>query len=206
LRLLIARNRGTNVIDHRIRTGDALRKDIMPAFTIDAENNITVFPSLTEIEASGAETETFTNLEELTALANKWPGARLVEIWNTLPGVEPIERFTSRSVAVTRIWKVIQHLRPAVGRHGRRARSGNGRAKNNASRKRRNVARENTKTAKVIALIRQPKGASLRAIMRATAWQAHTVRGFISGQLGKKMGLRVRSFQRDGERVYALKG
>jgi hypothetical protein len=31
------------------------------------------------------------------------------------------------------------------------------------------------------------------------------VRGFISGQLGKKMGLRVRSLERDGERVYVLK-
>jgi hypothetical protein len=41
--------------------------------------------------------------------------------------------------------------------------------------------------------------------MRATGWQAHSVRGFISGQLGKKMGLRVRSFERDGERVYAIK-
>jgi hypothetical protein len=42
--------------------------------------------------------------------------------------------------------------------------------------------------------------------MRATDWQAHSVRGFISGQLGKKMGLRVRSFERDGERVYHIKG
>jgi Protein of unknown function (DUF3489) len=42
--------------------------------------------------------------------------------------------------------------------------------------------------------------------MKATGWQAHSVRGFLSGQLGKKMGLRVRSFQRNGERVYAIKG
>jgi hypothetical protein len=58
----------------------------------------------------------------------------------------------------------------------------------------------------VIELLRQPTGASLKAIMVAIGWQAHSVRGFISGQLGKKMGLRVRSFQRDGERVYAIKG
>jgi len=42
--------------------------------------------------------------------------------------------------------------------------------------------------------------------MAATQWQAHSVRGFISGQLAKKMGLRVKSFQRDGERVYAIRG
>ena len=42
--------------------------------------------------------------------------------------------------------------------------------------------------------------------MAATGWLAHSVRGFISLQVGKKLGLRVRSFKRDGERVYAVKG
>jgi hypothetical protein len=41
--------------------------------------------------------------------------------------------------------------------------------------------------------------------MVATGWQAHSVRGFVSGQLVKKMGLRVKSYRRDGERVYAIK-
>jgi hypothetical protein len=54
--------------------------------------------------------------------------------------------------------------------------------------------------------MRQPKGGTLKAIMRATGWQAHSVRGFISGQLVKKMGLGVGSFARDGERVYIIKG
>jgi hypothetical protein len=178
----------------------------MPTFTIDTENNITVFACLKEIKASGPETETFSNQEELTALANEWPGARLIEIWNSLPGVEPVERFTSRLVAVTRIWKAIQRQQPADGAHGQPARSSKANARNKAIRKVRPVARKHSKAAKVIALLREPKGASLKAIMRATAWQAHTVRGFISGNLGKRMGLRVRSFQRDGERVYALKG
>jgi len=41
--------------------------------------------------------------------------------------------------------------------------------------------------------------------MKATDWQAHSVRGFISGALGKKMGLKVESAKReDGERVYTL--
>ena len=41
--------------------------------------------------------------------------------------------------------------------------------------------------------------------MKATGWQAHSVRGFLSGQLRKKLGLCVKSFQRDGERVYAVR-
>ncbi len=43
--------------------------------------------------------------------------------------------------------------------------------------------------------------------MKATGWQAHSVRGFISGALGKKMGLTVNSERpADGERVYTLVG
>jgi Protein of unknown function (DUF3489) len=174
----------------------------MPTFTIDTENNVTVFASLKQIEGDGEGTEIFSSDEELAALATKWPGARLVEIWNSLPGVEPVERFTSRQVAVRRIWKAIQHLQPSGREHGRRVAAKKGSAMRKASPK---SARENSKTARVIALLRQPQGAGLKTIMRATGWQAHSVRGFISGQLGKKMGLRVRSVERAGERIYAIK-
>ena len=48
-------------------------------------------------------------------------------------------------------------------------------------------------------------GCTLAEIMKATHWQAHTVRGFISGTLGKKMGLAVASVKNDaGERAYSL--
>ena len=176
----------------------------MPTFTIDTENNVTVFASPKQIEGDGEGTEIFSSAEELAALATKWPGARLVEIWNSLPGVEPLERFTSRHRAVRRIWKAIQHL-PSGREHGPRLAAKKGSAITKASPKTRTSARENSKTARMIALLRRPQGASLKTIMRATGWQAHSVRGFISGQLGKRMGLRVRSFQRDGERVYAIK-
>jgi hypothetical protein len=53
--------------------------------------------------------------------------------------------------------------------------------------------------------LKQPSGATLKALMAATGWQSHSVRGFLSGHLGKKMGLKVKSFERDGERVYALR-
>jgi hypothetical protein len=63
--------------------------------------------------------------------------------------------------------------------------------------------RPESKGAKVLALISRPKGASLAEIMIATGWQAHSVRGFISGTLGKKLGIKVNSAKReDGERVY----
>ena len=62
-----------------------------------------------------------------------------------------------------------------------------------------------TKTEQIIAMLKKPSGASLKAIVRATGWQAHSVRGFISGKLGKTMGLKVKSVERDGERVYSLR-
>ena len=63
----------------------------------------------------------------------------------------------------------------------------------------------NSKTTRVIALLRRPQGATLQAIMKATGWQTHSVRGFISGQLKKKLGLKVRSVKREGKRVYSIK-
>lgn len=62
-----------------------------------------------------------------------------------------------------------------------------------------------TLSAQVIALLKQPAGCRLQDLMKATGWQARSVRGFLSGHLHKKLGLRVKSFRRDGERVYALR-
>ncbi len=71
--------------------------------------------------------------------------------------------------------------------------------------KKTSAPRAESKGAKILALISRAKGASLTEIMKATDWQAHSVRGFISGALGKKMGLKVASTRReDGERVYTL--
>src|ERR1035441_2699308 len=61
--------------------------------------------------------------------------------------------------------------------------------------------REGTKTAKVLDLLKRSGGATLSQIMKATGWQSHSVRGFISGTLGKKMGLTITSTKgEDGER------
>jgi hypothetical protein len=64
---------------------------------------------------------------------------------------------------------------------------------------------QGNKTARVIALLEKSKGATLAELMKATGWQAHSVRGFLSGTLRKKMGLKVESAKRgDGERVYSI--
>ena len=41
--------------------------------------------------------------------------------------------------------------------------------------------------------------------MDLTGWQPHSVRGFISAQIGKRMGFKIQSFKRDGERIYRIR-
>ena len=54
--------------------------------------------------------ERFSNEAALAKLAANWPAARLVEIWNSLPGETPVKKFKDRATAVSRIWKAIQSL------------------------------------------------------------------------------------------------
>jgi len=64
---------------------------------------------------------------------------------------------------------------------------------------------ERSKKDIVLDLMRRPKGATLAELMAATSWQAHSIRGFISGTLGKRLDLPVVSGKReDGARVYSL--
>ena len=65
--------------------------------------------------------------------------------------------------------------------------------------------REGSKTALIIDLMKRPGGATLKEVMEAASWQAHSVRGFVSGTLTKKMSLTVVSAKRaDGERTYSI--
>jgi hypothetical protein len=50
-----------------------------------------------------------------------------------------------------------------------------------------------SKTAACLALLRQGEGASLEELMSATGWQAHSIRGFLSGTVKKRLGLRLAS-------------
>jgi hypothetical protein len=67
--------------------------------------------------------------------------------------------------------------------------------------------REGSKTAKVLDLLKRPGGATMKELMKATGWMPHSLRGFLSGTVRKKMGLAVTSTKaEDGERSYSVKG
>jgi Protein of unknown function (DUF3489) len=63
----------------------------------------------------------------------------------------------------------------------------------------------NTKHARIIGMLRMPTGTTIAAIMTATDWQQHSVRGFLAGVVRKKLGLNLVSEQTDKGRVYRIK-
>jgi hypothetical protein len=65
--------------------------------------------------------------------------------------------------------------------------------------------RANSKQAEVIAMLRQPQGSTISAIMKATGWQPHSIRGFFAGVVRKKFGLTLESERPDdGDRIYRI--
>jgi hypothetical protein len=185
----------------------------MTHFTISNDNNVTACASAKEAATLGSDALTFTNERELAKATAEWPLSRFAETWNSLAGVvpfddlKPVKKFTDRKSAVSRIWAATQRLAadsaaqagtkaPTKTKAGKRAR------KPSAA----HTARDGSKKAKILDLVKRPGGATLKALMKATDWQAHSVRGFLSGTVGKKMGLTVASAKgEDGERRYSIK-
>jgi hypothetical protein len=67
------------------------------------------------------------------------------------------------------------------------------------------ATRGGTKTDKILGLLKQSGGVTLQELVKATGWQPHSVRGFLSGTIGKKMGTPVESFKGvEGDRCYRL--
>ena len=202
----------------------------MTTFTLDTDNNITAHDAT---PAAQDNMVAFATEKELTKHSADWPITRFVEVWNAFAGappfgdLKPVKKFTDRKTAVARIWKAIQTLGEELLRASirdteaklkaartvpapapqaapvakKKAKSTKGATAKDAT----PATRDGSKKAIVLDMLKRPDGATLADIMSATSWQAHSVRGFISGSLGKKMGLTVESFKRpDGTRAYKL--
>jgi Protein of unknown function (DUF3489) len=201
-------------------------------FTIDVENNISAFA--TQEEAAATITipyESFASEKELTPLAAAWPAERLVGIWNSLPGVKPVETFKTAKSGAGKIWANVQNLgkaaepakpktnkkatasdkaakgAPAKGKASKKATPTKSASKVKKTAKKEESAgpREGSKTAQVVAMLQRKNGATLSEIMDKMGWQKHTVRGFMAGAM-KKAGYAVESYKPEsGERTYRIK-
>jgi hypothetical protein len=99
------------------------------------------------------------------------------------------------------------HVAPKKGKSGKKASPAKKAPKTPKGQKKGDSARDGSKTAKILDLLKRPGGVSAKDLQKATGWQPHSVRGFISGTLGKKTGLTVASVKgEDGERRYSIKG
>ena len=221
----------------------------MTTFTIDTENNITAFDSFEEANTIDHAGQIFTSPEEFQTITASWPYARLVETYNSLPGIVTIKKFATRRIAAVRIWEALNAMnglkkaaKPVKEERGatqagiaalrsklrkakkekaavdtKRGDRNRGAAKPGSARKQAKVAkgsrkaagaptaRDGSKKAEVLRLLQRPQGVTLGEIMTATGWQSHTVRGFISGTVGKKLGISVESTRTENqERRYRV--
>jgi hypothetical protein len=132
----------------------------------------------------------FADRAELARQTAGWPRRRFVEVWNQLPGTRAVRRFENQTVAVERIWRVVESIRDQLERI--------------ESRPPRKAAARETKTELIVRMLRDRNGATIVALSKATGWQAHSVRAFLSAKVGRQLGLNVQSVLRDGERVYRI--
>ena len=145
-----------------------------------------------KVDRQNAALTVITSRDEWQRIAGAWPLKKLVEIWNALPGVTPVAKFTSRQIALERIWRAVESPEQARGK----AQGKGGQAKVRF--------RDGSKAAQVYALLCRPEGATVGEIQNLTGWQRHSVRGFLSASV-RKQGRSVRSFERGCERLYRVK-
>jgi hypothetical protein len=73
-----------------------------------------------------------------------------------------------------------------------------------SERKAKPTPRANSKQEQVVGMLRRSEGATIAAIMKATGWQQHSVRGFFAGVVRKRLKLALSSTKIEGERVYKV--
>ncbi len=116
---------------------------------------------------------------------------------------QPAENATAKPTKKARVGARRANVAPAKPKSGKKA-SPARKAPKGA--KKAKGARDGSKAAKILDLLKRPGGVTSRELQKASGWQAHSVRGFLSGTVGKKMSLTVVSTKSEnGERTYSVK-
>ena len=183
----------------------------MFTFLIDYEDRISVTsrtPKLPEAGsgpksggrgATGDVRDYFRTEKELEEIVGRSSVKRLVRIWKQLPGTLPIRRFASRRVATGAIWKAAQELTRIKPRKTKRPKDSRNAGIGS------NQIKPGSMKERIIALLSGPNGATIAQLRSETGWQQHSLRGYVSGVLKKKMGLKVQSWTNAaGERMYRI--
>ena len=172
----------------------------MHTLSIDRKDNITVIENA---EAVRPDKEVqFHSEKDWEDLVQSWPLVRLVNAWNGIAGTVPVSKFPNRKIATARIWKAIQNLEPVASKLPARREKATTQVPATAPVE---PAKRSSKKDEIIALLSSATGATLPQLMAATGWQKHSARGFLSGTLNKKMGLKLSSSKNEaGERLYRV--
>src|SRR4051812_16609839 len=82
-------------------------------FALAAANAITAFSGQRDGRRDLGDGDVlFASPDELRHIPAEWPSTRLVLLWNSIPGVVPVKKFTDRPTALKRIWAAIQPIEP----------------------------------------------------------------------------------------------
>jgi hypothetical protein len=127
-------------------------------------------------------------------LIEEIPASRDDEVWEQFEQHGRITlAVTPAGLAAVGIEEETGPAKPAKGRTGGKKRRGAAKVAKSTSRARKGDTggKKDSKQSVVIALLRRGQGASIEEMMEATGWQAHSVRGFMSGALKKRLGLQL---------------
>jgi hypothetical protein len=174
----------------------------MKIFYIEQDNRIRVEARARKEDAN--HPGRFSSSTEWKRLAADLPLSRLVEIWNRLPKQKPVRRFMSRTAALDRIWAAVESMRTTDSKAARPSKGKKNPAEQLGSIKDKHIR---GKTARMLALLKSQKGVSLEELLAVTGWQKHSVRGFLSGTVRKKLGFDLTSTRNaHGVRMYRIIG
>jgi len=137
----------------------------------------------------------FVTEASLSRLTEKEPLSRLVAIWNELPDVKPVQRFSNRKTAVHRIWRVVETLKPGWERT--RKRTPKPMPKPDV---------DGPTLIKVLTMLKTEEGATIPELVIGSGCHPERIRAVLTEVVEKELMVKIQSFERiDGTHAQRIK-